>query len=76
MTRQREAQLRNNAQGLCAYCKTPIHPGSKTVCWHHLLKNRAKQRKKYGHLPHYKTGRGRPAITRIPSPESDLSQAA
>lgn len=76
MTRQRQAQIRNNAQGLCAYCKNPLHPGSKAMCWHHLLKNRAMQRKIHGHGPGHKSGKGRPAITRIPQPKSDLAQAA
>lgn len=69
MTRQRIAQLANNAKGLCAYCKNALHPGSKALCWHHLTKLRIRQRKAGGHDPHYKSGRGRPAITRTPAPE-------
>lgn len=75
MTRQRKQQLEHIAQGLCHLCSRPLHPGSKSYCYHHLLKQRNRKRKKLGLEPGRKSGMGRPAITRLPQPIS-LDKAA
>lgn len=75
MTRQRLAQLARNMNGQCAYCDNPLHPGSKSTCYYHLTRIRARRRKTLGLKPGYITGRGRPAITRCPV-VTDLKQAA
>lgn len=77
MTRQRMAQLARNLIGQCAYCDSPLHPGSVSTCYYHLTKIRARRRKKLGLNPGYVSGKGRPAITRLPMPdETRFSQAA
>jgi hypothetical protein len=76
MTRQRLLQLARNLKGLCAYCTNPLHPGSKSACYHHLVKQRTRMRKHQKSKPGYVSGRGRPAFTRLPQPQSDLDKAA
>lgn len=76
MTRQRIKQLANQQAGLCGYCSRPLHPGSNAFCWHHLIQRRAKRRKALGLRPGYVSGIGRPAITRLPMPETQFTQAA
>lgn len=75
MTRQRLHHIARNAQGLCMYCLNALHPGSKTMCFYHLTKVRSYYRKKLGLKPGYISGKGRPAITRLPIP-SDFDKAA
>lgn len=78
MTRQRLHQLARNAKGLCAYCTSPLHPGSRSVCYYHLVKIRNRLRKANGCKPGHRTGLGRPAITRLPKPvnETQFQDAA
>lgn len=76
MTRQRLHQIARISAGLCSYCTNPLTPGSKAYCFYHLTKIRARQRKKLGLKPGYMSGKGRPAITRMPLPESDFKKAA
>lgn len=65
------------ALGQCAYCYRPLQPGSKSRCSYHLTKQRALVRKKAGYSPGYRTGMGRPAITRLPIPDqTQFTQAA
>lgn len=70
MTRQRLHQIARNAAGLCMYCTNPLTPGSKSMCYYHLTKNRTYYRKKLGLSPGWRTGMGRPAITRTPIPQT------
>ncbi len=63
------------AIGQCGYCHRPLQPGSKSRCSYHLTKQRNIVRKKAGYNPGYKTGMGRPAITRTPIPVTELKAA-
>lgn len=77
MTYKQRVQSRI-AIGQCGYCYRPLQPGSKSRCAYHLTKQRNLVRRKSGYSPGYRTGKGRPAITRLPQPndETRFSQAA
>lgn len=65
------------AKGQCGYCYRPLQPGSKSRCAWHLMKQRSLVRRKAGYKPGYVTGKGRPAITRLPLPDqTQFTQAA
>lgn len=73
MSQQRDWQLSHIAAGLCHLCSRPLHPDSKSMCYHHLLKKRIYNRNKQGCRPKRPGKQGRPAITRTPQP-SELSK--
>lgn len=77
MSRQSEWQAKKLAMGLCVQCGTrSIHPDSKRKCYTCLVRIRSAFRKRNGFKPRYVSGRGRPAITRLPLPEQSQFTAA
>jgi len=61
-----EWQHEHIANGLCRLCSNPIHIGSKSYCYTHVLKNRARTRGRQGNKPKRKGKPGRPMIPRKP----------
>ncbi len=60
LSRQRQYQLRKEAEGLCIKCGKPRDPDSATWCLFHKLEHRRIMRERNGNKPWRPGGVGRP----------------